>query len=68
MGRLEEYKGYEEDLSSAMTMGRDTLQITNSGNIHFHYSRPPIPPISGLTKKRQYSEIGGIRGDDCITK
>ena len=23
-------------------------------------SNPPIPPISGLTKKRRYSEIGGI--------
>ena len=25
MGRLEEYKGYEEDLSSAMTLGKDRM-------------------------------------------
>ena len=29
---------------------------------------PPILPISGLMKKRRYSEIGGIWVDDCSTK
>ena len=30
-------------------------------------SAPPIPPISGLTKKRRYSEIGGIGSHIYIT-
>ena len=36
---------------------------------NYVYSRPPqyIPPISGLAKKRQYSEIGGIGSHIYIT-
>ena len=34
---------------------------------YIDYSRPPpIPPISGLTKKRPYSEIGGIWGATVV--
>ena len=67
-----EERGESGDLAIDESMSEENLlgSISDIGErmSSLVQSSPPRPPISGLTKKRWYSEIGGIRGDDCSTK
>ena len=71
-------KGKKASNTAALVLGGQKMvvfkKITYSHTRKNLQSASPIPPISGLTKKRRYSEIGGIGshigirggGDDCI--
>ena len=46
--------------SSVLVLSISDFSTPSPNPLNFNYSRPPIPLISGLTKKRRYSGIGGI--------
>ena len=54
---------YLQNLIGGHLLGFYMLILTKCGQNYIQSAPPPsVPPISGLTKKRRYSETGGERG------